>query len=82
MWVPLPNLSRNLKEAQGNQTLDSHQNAKEVTCLILLVPVKFPGLILAPEVALLRDPSETEEKEKKKKEREEKKHCFSAICSP
>lgn len=42
-------------------------------CLILLVPVKFPDQILAPEVASLRDPLESKEK---------KIHCFSAICSP
>lgn len=35
-------------------------------CLILLVPVKFPDLILAPEFALLRDPSESKGKKKKK----------------
>lgn len=31
-------------------------------CLILLVPVKFPDQILAPEVASLRDPLESKEK--------------------
>lgn len=31
-------------------------------CLILLVPVKFPDLILAPEVVPLGDPSESKKK--------------------
>lgn len=31
-------------------------------CLILLVPVKIPDLILAPEVALLKDPFESKKK--------------------
>lgn len=40
---------------------DSHQTEKEVMCLILLVPVKFPDLTLAPEVTPPRDPFESKQ---------------------
>lgn len=40
---------------------DSHQTEKEIMCLILLVPVKFPDLTLAPKVTPPRDPFESKQ---------------------